>query len=1030
MYARISAFLVALAIAVTGVAAAQETTGSLGGQVVDAQGLPVPGASVTVTGPQGARTLVTDGEGRYVAPFLTPGQYALRVELQGFKASEQKDIQVSLGGRREINVKLEAGGLTETVQVSGSAPVIDTRSTTIGGVLDPQTLNRLPVGRSLAATLYLVPGVSDSSGAGAATPSIAGGSGLENNYIIDGVNITDVGFGGMGSYNSTFGSLGAGVTSDFIKDTEVKTGGDEAEYGQATGGVVNVVTKSGSNSFSGSAFGYARPSALEAEWKQLTSPNGSVNTEGSSSYDAGISVGGRLVPDRVFFFGTYNPQWQKRTFLAPNNPSPVFPYAALGGVDRDRRIQAYAAKLTTQLNSSNRLDISVFGDPSKGLSGLQRTTALRRIAYPGAVGTTAIEGGFSELEYGAHNQSVRYDGIFGSRWLVEAALAHSKQKFHETPQSDTWIFTDLRGFTGAACGLTGTATCPQGTSGGLGFFENNDGTNTQYSLKSTNIFNAGGSHEVRYGVGLEDIDFLRGTDYSGPGVRLADGRTTVSGLPMQIRLAGANTFYRGTRGLLLQSAENVQTYTSFFIQDTYQAGRLTVRPGIRYERQNLVGAEPGGGSPELCFDGDTRPGAGDGTGDAIACTFTWNNWAPRIGATFDLTGSGRAKVFANWGRFFAKIPNDLAARAMSADTGITRQNFCDAALTTPQPNGVVSPCSGSSTNLLLTSDHAAIIDPEAKSTYTDEFLAGVEFEILGGANLGFRYTRRTLPSILEDIGQLSIVGYFIAPDTPVDYFITNVNADTEVVQCCGFNNVAFEDPEHKYDSFEITLNKRFGGRWSALSSYRFSRLRGNFEGFYRSDNGQSDPAISSLFDFPTNDPSYVATKATHGGSGDIRYEGCSLGCGILPNERPHQLKLYGSTVLGPVNVGIGFNAGTGASLTGLASNPVYANAGEIPLTLRGEGMQTIDGFKERAGADLSFDLHGDYTVSFGGRRILLLADAFNLFNRRAALYYDNWYETTVGSLNPNFGQPVAVGGGSTPSFQAPFAVRFGARFDW
>jgi hypothetical protein len=1021
---------VALALAFTGAAAAQETTGSLGGQVVDSQGLAVPGASVTVTGPQGGRTIVTDADGRYVAPFLTPGQYAVRVELQGFKVSEQKDITVNLGGRREINVRLEAGGLTETVQVTGSAPVIDTRSTTIGGVLDPATLNRLPVGRSLAATLYLVPGVSDSSGAGAATPSIAGGSGLENNYIIDGVNITDVGFGGMGSYNSTFGSLGAGVTSDFIKETEVKTGGYEAEFGQATGGVVNVVTKSGSNNFSGSVFGYARPSSLEAEWEQLTSPNGSVNTEGSSNYDAGISLGGRIVPDRFFFFGTYNPQWQQRTFTAPNNPAPVFPYASLGGVDRKRLIQAYAAKLTGQINSSNRIDVSVFGDPSKGENGLQRTTALRRLAYPGAVGITDISGGFSELEYGAHNQSVRYDGIFGSRWLLEAALAHSKQKFHETPQSDTYIFTDFRTFAPASCGLV-TGTCPQGTSGGLGFFENNDGRNTQYSLKSTNIFNAGGSHEVRYGVAVEDIEFLRGTDYSGPGNRIADGRTTVSGMPMQIRTGtGGAVFYRATRGLLVPSGDNFQTYTSVFLQDTYQAGRLTIRPGIRYERQYLVGVEPGGGSPELCFEGDTRPGAGDGTGDAVACNYTWNNWAPRIGATFDLTGNGRAKIFANYGRFYAKIPNDLAARAMSADTGITRQNYADAGLTQPIPNGPVNPVTASGTNLILTSDHAAIIDPEAKSTYTAEFLAGVEFEVFGGANLGFRYTHRTLPSILEDIGQLPIAGYFVGTDAPVDYFITNVDAETEVVQCCGFNDVAFEDPEHSYDAFEITLNKRFGGRWSALSSYRYSRLRGNFEGFYRSDNGQSDPAISSLFDFPTNDPSYVATRSTHGGSGDIRYQGCSLGCGILPNERPHQLKLYGSSVWGPVNLGIGFNAGTGASLTALASNPVYANAGEIPLTLRGEGLQTLDGFQERAGADLSFDLHADYTLNLGGQRILLLADMFNLFNRRAALYYDNFYENTVGTLNPNFGQPVSVGGGSTPSYQAPFAIRFGARFDW
>jgi hypothetical protein len=712
----------------------------------------------------------------------------------------------------------------------------------------------------------------------------------------------------------------------------------------------------------------------------------------------------------------------------------VFPFAALGGVDRNRRINAYAGKLTAQINSSNRLDVSVFGDPSKGEAGLQRTSALRRLAYPGAPGTTSIEGGFSELEYGAHNQSVRYDGIFGSRWLVEGSIAHSDQKFHETPSVNDWIYTDVRTFVGPACGLTGTAVCPQGTTGGLGFFENNDGKNKQYAAKSTNIFNAGGSHEVRYGVQFEDIDFHRGTNYSGPPMKLADGRTTVTGGPLQIRPGvGGATFYRATRGLLVPSGDNVQKYTSVFLQDTFQTGRLTVRPGVRYERQHLTGIEPGNGFPELCHADDTRPGLGDGSGPAVACEFTWNNVAPRIGATFDLTGTGRAKVFANWGRFYAKIPNDLAARAMSADTGITRQNFVDGALTQAIPNGPVNAVTGSGTNLILTSDAAATIDPDAKSTYTDEFLAGVEFEVFNGANLGFRYTRRTLPSILEDIGQLPIAGYlgFLTGNPTVDYFITNVNADTPVVQCCGYNDISFEDPQHKYDAFEITLNKRFGGRWSALSSYRFSRLRGNFEGFYRSDNGQSDPSISSLFDFPTNDPSYTALVVANGlGSGDIRYEGCSLGCGILPNERPHQLKLYGSSVWGPVNIGLGFNAGSGASLTALASNPVYANAGEIPLTLRGEGMQTVDGFKKRAAADLSLDLHADYSVSFGGRRILFLADAFNLFNRQAPLYYDNWYETTVGTLNPNFGQPIFVGGGTTPSFQSPFNLRFGARFDW
>src|SRR5687767_6906465 len=113
MYARISAFLVAFALAVTGIASAQETTGSLQGQITDQQGLAVPGATVTITGPQGARTFTTDGEGRYLAPFLAPGTYTVRAELQGFKASEQADVVVALAQRREVNIRLETGGLTE-----------------------------------------------------------------------------------------------------------------------------------------------------------------------------------------------------------------------------------------------------------------------------------------------------------------------------------------------------------------------------------------------------------------------------------------------------------------------------------------------------------------------------------------------------------------------------------------------------------------------------------------------------------------------------------------------------------------------------------------------------------------------------------------------------------------------------------------------------------------------------------------------------------------------------------------------------
>jgi Carboxypeptidase regulatory-like domain/TonB-dependent Receptor Plug Domain len=1017
---------VALVLATFGFANAQETTsGSITGEVVDAQGAPVPGATVTVASPQGPKTFVTDSNGRFFAPYLVPGKYAVRVELSGFSPVEQKNIEVRLGQRVELSgLTLKVGGLEEVVEVIGSAPVVDTSSTTAGGTLDSDNLTRLPVGRNFTATLYLVPGVSDSSGAGNANPSIAGGSGLENNYVVDGVNITETGFGGVGSYNSTYGSLGTGVTVDFIKETQVKTGGFEAEYGNATGGVVNVVTKSGSNAFNGAVFGYFRPGALEGTWDELQSPQGTVNTTERNEYDFGVSLGGPLMKDKLFFFATFNPQFNRRTFIAPEPSSGVvFPFRVLGEQERKRQSMSYAGKVTWQAASNHRFDISAFGDPSSGEMGLQRTATLRRVAYPGAAGTRAIDGGFSEIRYGGHSQTVRYDGIMSPNWLIEASIARSVSKFEEDAASNEPVITDVRPARGGV---------PTGTTGGLGTVDQNDGRNMQFQLKSTNIFNAAGNHQVRYGVAFEDIEFTRDTNWTGQPILLADGRTTLGGAPVQFRSGGGVDFYRATRGRLVPAGLTTQKYYNFFIQDTWQAGRLTIRPGVRYERQKLTGAEPGvNGAPNLCFENDTRPGEGNGTGTSIPCTFTWDdNWAPRIGATWDIGGNGRSKIYASYGRFYARIPNDLAARAMSADTGITRQDYRDAALTQPVANG--TSFAGSTSHLVLTSDHAAIIDPESGSTYKDEIVGGVEFEVGKSMSLGVRYVRRDMGQILEDIGELPVAGYFLdeCGDAVVDYFITNVNASTHAINCP--MTAAFEDPDHKYQAFEFTANKSFSDNWSLMASYRYAKLEGNFEGFFRSDNGQSDPSISSLFDFPTNDPSYTAIGVPElGFRGDIRFQGSTLGSGLLPNDRPHQIKVYANYAFGALNTGVGFNWGSGRTLTALAGNTAYANGGEIPETIRGGGIRTIDGFLERADPDTQVDLHLDYTIKMNdSQHVTLIADVFNLLNNQNATDYDNWTEIAAGTLNPNFGQPSNGGNATTPSFAAPISLRLGARFEW
>ena len=144
MTSRIVAVAAALVVALAGPGLAQETTGAIHGRVADPQGLAVPGAAVTLTGPQGPKTVTTDSEGRYEAPLLVPGTYTVRAELQGFKAIEQQNVVVRLGQSIELPITMQVGGLSETVQVTASSPIVDTRSTTVGAVLDSATLEQHP----------------------------------------------------------------------------------------------------------------------------------------------------------------------------------------------------------------------------------------------------------------------------------------------------------------------------------------------------------------------------------------------------------------------------------------------------------------------------------------------------------------------------------------------------------------------------------------------------------------------------------------------------------------------------------------------------------------------------------------------------------------------------------------------------------------------------------------------------------------------------------------------------------------------
>jgi hypothetical protein len=981
----IISFIVCSVAAVAG-AAAQETTGTISGRIVDAQGLAVPGVTVTVTGSQGAKTVVSDTEGRFTVPFLTPGLYAVHAELQGFNAVDRSDVQARLGQTVEIPVTLQIGTLTESIQVHGGSPAVDTTSTTIGANLDSTTLSRLPVGRRFSDTLYLTPGVSTGGNVGIANPSIEGSSGLENQYVVDGVNITNGGYGALGSYSIVFGSLGNGTPYDFMQEIQVKTGGYEAEFGQATGGVINVVTKSGSNELKGSLFGYARPHALESAYDTVQSIEGAVNTVASRLSDAGATVGGPILRNRLFMFGAIDPQWETRTFEAPEG----FPLQSLGSVDRDRRITNYAAKGTWQITSAHRLNASFFGDPATGASGPQRSSSLLNQ-------TTA---GYSALEYGGHNQSVHYAGVLNPHFLVDASLGHALNRILETPSVNDWQVSDFR-------------VTPRVRTGGLGFYEaGNRSDSWQLQAKATNIVAGYGQHQIRYGFDYENLDFSQLQQYSGPTFTAPNGQRTATGAVVDI-LPDTNLgqIYHVSRASLTAARPTTQHYGALFVEDEWKIGNsLVIRPGLRYEQETLSGSIVKGFSLK-------------------------NNWAPRVGVIWDPSRGGKGKVFANYGRYYARVPSDLAARALSADASITADYF-DANLTQPVPDGL--PTINSTTGTVTTTHFTLLggseddIDPNAKLSYYNEWLVGTEYTLARGLEVGVRYVHRNIGRVLEDVQPYPVVaiGLGVPGAATANYLLTNPGPGTPVVQVPG-STVSFELPVHNYHAIEFTAQRRLADRWSLISSYRWSRLTGNFEGFFRNDNGQSDPGISSLYDYPTNDPTYTSIGGPQFGYvGDIRFLG-TAGNGPLPLDRTHDVKLYGSYGfdLG-LNLALGLELESGAPLTAFAAHPVYDTGGEIPLTARGAGFQTSSGFRTRAPWTKPFNAEASYNLKLGGRNLVLSVDAFNLFNTQTVLEYNTFSELQFGVPNPDFGVAGLSGNVAGQQLATPRQFRVGLRFEF
>ena len=323
---------------------AQTTTGRLEGRVTDTAQNPVSGANIAISGEnlQGARGAVSDARGRFQIAALPVGTCQVEISHVAFQHALITGVAIQLGTTTTLgDIRLPPRNVEMPgVTVVAERPLIDPSQTDEGGSLGARTIAQLPVERSYRSVITLIPQANTSYyGDGA---NIAGATGMENKYFIDGMEVTDP-FRGIG---------GTSLPYNFIQEVQVRTGGYQAEYRSTLGGIVNVITWSGGNEFHGQAFGFFTNNRLSGEPRQpmLAPPRGDY-----AQYDAGLRLGGPILRDRLWFFAAWNPLREREEVLIPGQ----------GYFTDLSTTQAFAAKLTWQASRRNNLVLTIFGDPQR-----------------------------------------------------------------------------------------------------------------------------------------------------------------------------------------------------------------------------------------------------------------------------------------------------------------------------------------------------------------------------------------------------------------------------------------------------------------------------------------------------------------------------------------------------------------------------------------------------------------------------------------------------------------------------------------
>lgn len=1028
-------------VAITPAAAQDLTAGAITGTVTDESGNAVSGATVTLKSQEQGftRTATTTPNGGFRFVGLPTGGYDVTVEAAGQDTYTAQGVRVLPSQTADLTVGLTTTG--NVIVVTGATIVQDFAGTTTGLNVDiDELVKTVPIGRDLTSVVLLAPGTTKGESTFGNLASIGGSSVAENAYYINGLNVTN--------FDNYLG--GAEVPFDFLRTVEVKSGGYPAEFGRATGGIVNQTTKSGSNDFFAAVHANWQPNYLQEFGKDLqncsyapaptvANPNPPVtcvdqtrrNLDRLENRSLVVEAGGPIIKDRLFVYGLV--EFRKETSRTIN---------AISGTsfEYNEDDPFWGVKVDAYPIDGHHLEFTIFDTESI------QTRSDVRYSEPGGVPTFGTADSITEFGSGGLSYVGKYTGNLTDFLTISAAYGVMQDRFDNV-------------------GVAGAASLPwfRNLSGGTLFGVANNGYYNGQRITSTNFpydterefyrgdvdlnFTLFGDHHIRGGFDVENNTLVEASVRNGGAFLVANNFLTTEAFELGSGGAGARFLVQPGGFVEIDYFNSGGSFKAqnkaFYIQDEWDVtDRLTLNLGVRRD--------------DFSVD---RP-------DGQNIVNLDENYGLRLGGSYDLWPDRSGKFYVNYGEYFLPFASNTAFRTTGQEYYV-RQRFAMTgisaaglpilgALDTGDPSFQAN-CpfqlvvGRETTNCNVTGDGSIassdiLISQNLKATKEDEWIVGYDHRfsglpLIGDLRVGINYTRRRLLNTAEDAAidaavlnwcdEQGIAGCSSTWTGFHQYVILNPGKDATIVldgnrpetqQTVTFTaeELGYDAAVRKYDAVELTFERPWDGVWNMGGSYTWSKSRGNSEGFVQSDFGQDDAGITQDFDQP--------------GFLDGSY-------GNLPNDRRHRIKLWGAVQpFEGLTLGTNIRIDSPRSLSCFGHHPTdpFANAYRSAShycvqnngDTRAEGVLSPRGTALKSDWVSTIDLKAAYEVNIpSGQLIRFRVDVFNVFNSQAV---QDRYE--IGELtglvrdfvgDPNAFYPIDPNFGQATVYQTPRRVRVG-----